>query len=78
MRRVVDAGPVLLGPDIGFERVRHSFEVGDHGFNLNRPLARALDAELPQAVEPLADPAVPAEPPALITRRLRGGGKLPW
>jgi hypothetical protein len=47
MGRVVDAGPILLGPDVGFERARHPFEVGDHGFDLKGPLTGALDAEPP-------------------------------
>ena len=47
MDRVVDAGPILLGTDIGFERVRHSFEVGDHGFDLKGPLTGAVHAEPP-------------------------------
>jgi len=51
-------GPILLGADIGFEHVRHSFEVGDHAFDLNGTLVRAFDAELPQAIEPLANSAV--------------------
>ncbi len=76
MGRVVDAGPILLGTDVGFERVRHSLEVGDHGFDLKSPLAGALDADPPQAIEPLADAAVPGEPFALIIRRLSGRGTL--
>jgi hypothetical protein len=76
MRRVVDAGPILLGTNVGFERVFHSFEVGDHGFDLKGPLASALDAEPPQAIEPLADPAVLGEPFALKIRRLPGRGTL--
>jgi len=77
MGRIVDAGPILLEPDVGFERVRHFFEVGDRGFDLKSPLAGALNAEPPQPIEPLADAAVLGEPFVLIVRRL-SGRTLTW
>ena len=35
MRRVMDAGPVLLGLNLALEIFRHAIKIGNHDFNLS-------------------------------------------
>ena len=53
MRRIVDAGAVLLGLDLAVEVGRHAVEVGDHAFDLRNPAPLLVDLEFPQANERL-------------------------
>ena len=49
MRRVLDAGTVLLDLDLALELDGHPFELGNHGFDLHGPAALLVHLEFPQA-----------------------------
>ena len=53
MRRIVDAGAVLLGGDLALEVGRHAVEVGDHAFDLRNAAPLLVDLKFPQANERL-------------------------
>jgi hypothetical protein len=59
MARIKDLGAIFLGAYLGFQRTRHFFKIGDRGYDLLDPLARGVDADLPQAIEPLANLRIP-------------------
>ena len=51
MRRIVDAGPLLLGLDLAFEIAGHALELGDHAFDLRDLAALLVDLKLLQPNE---------------------------
>ena len=53
MRRVVDAGAVLLDADFPLEVVRHAIEFGDHGLDLRDLAPFLVDLKFLQADERL-------------------------
>ena len=54
MRRIVDAGAVLLGLDLALEIDRHALELGDHALDLRDLAALLVDLKFLQANERLA------------------------
>ena len=76
MAHITDAGAIFLGAHVRFQHARHSFKIGDHGFDLLDPLARGLKADLPQAIEPLTNSPVAIQSCAAIGRRPRQCGKF--
>ena len=54
MRRIVDAGAVLLGLDLAFEVAGDALELGDHAFDLRDLAALLVDLEFLQADERFA------------------------
>ena len=75
--RIVDAGAIFLGAYLGFQRTRHSFKIGGHGFDLRDPLARGLRADLPQAIEPLANSPVAIQSLAAVKPEAASEREIP-
>ena len=76
MARITDAGKVLFGAYVDFQYARHTFKIGNHGFDLLDSLAGGFDADLPQAIEPLATFPIATPSLAVIGRGLRQSGKF--
>jgi len=76
MARITYAGAIFLGAYVGFQDARHTFKIGDHGFDLLGSLVGGFDADLPQAIEPLATFPIATPSLAVIGRGLRQSGKF--
>src|SRR6185295_3910610 len=78
VRRIMDAGAVLLDRDLAVEVGRHAVEIRDHAFDLRNAAPLLVDLEFSQANERLTRLHRLVLPRSLIrTRQIRASPGLP-